>query len=499
MYCTNCGSFIQDNQRFCGKCGEPVKPNSQTGYIRPSNPPAPNLAENTISDKDLALFVGKKSALYLNKWKNNSEWNWPAFLFDFYWMLYRKMYLYALLSVLIVSAWSMFVALLISVITPLYVNIILIPVLILIPKIATGVLANKLYLHHAKRKIAGLRSNRLEEKVQDNLIIMKGGTNIVLVLLIMIGPYLLGFLLVALIYYFNFTKSLDSASSTTYPPIAMQTPDPQTASPPEAQNIGTFNVLLLGGDARKSAPLSSSDSMIVASIAPATNQVHLFSILRDTYVDMPGIYQGTIGEAIAAGDFDLTIQTAENLTGLSIPYYLYTDFDGFVNLIDKLGGIDLEVEKDMDYVDFHDLPEYDIQLEEGYQHLDGAAALQYVRFRHDAMGDFARVERQQNLLHALAQKIITNTTIMDLPGIINAIKPCFQTNFSLDDLLYLAQFSLKIDPDSISSTQLPPMDNLQQQSVNGKSVLEVIAPEELQTYVKTILETVLEEVYPESI
>lgn len=84
------------------------------------------------------------------------------------------------------------------------------------------------------------------------------------------------------------------------------------------------------------------------------------------------------------------MKAVSDLLGIPIQYYVYTDFQGFIKLVDSVGGVDFYVEKDMSYSSIADKNEYDIDLKEGMQHLDGDAALQYVRFRYDKMGDYTR-------------------------------------------------------------------------------------------------------------
>src|SRR5690606_33720966 len=144
------------------------------------------------------------------------------------------------------------------------------------------------------------------------------------------------------------------------------------------------NILLLGGDSRglSKNDVPRSDSNMVISVDPVTKKAHLFSILRDTYVRIPGHGMDRINTALVYGGPQLAMQTTSELLGLPIQYFVFTDFQGFMELVDALGGIELDVEKDMKYHDSVE-PEFDIDLKKGLQHLDGKTALQYVRFRHD--------------------------------------------------------------------------------------------------------------------
>src|SRR5690606_33232027 len=115
-------------------------------------------------------------------------------------------------------------------------------------------------------------------------------------------------------------------------------------------------------------------------------------------------------------------ETVGNLLDLDIQYYVFVDFQGFINLIDAIGGVEFEVEKNMYYHDPAD-PEYTIDLKKGLQVLDGDKALQYVRFRYDTLGDYTRTGRQRELMKAIAKKMLTATSILTLPNTLQKIEP----------------------------------------------------------------------------
>ncbi|HEY0829268.1 MAG TPA: LCP family protein, partial [Bacilli bacterium] len=208
--------------------------------------------------------------------------------------------------------------------------------------------------------------------------------------------------------------------------------------PPKWEGKERVNILLLGGDSRglKKEEIPRSDSIMLVSMDPVTKKASLFSILRDTYVKIPGYGKDRINAAIVLGGPTLAMETVSQLLDLPVQYYVYTDFKGFIALIDSIGGIDFEVEKNMKYSDATE-PMYDIDLQKGYQHLDGNTALQYVRFRHDAMSDFSRTERQRNFLKALAHELQTTSSLLKLPKILKRIDPYIETNLSVTDMLKL--------------------------------------------------------------
>lgn len=259
--------------------------------------------------------------------------------------------------------------------------------------------------------------------------------------------------------------------------------------PPKWEGKERVNILLLGGDSRGLSEHEAprSDTMLVASVDPVTKTASLFSILRDTYVDIPGFGKDRINAALAYGGPDLSMKTVSELTGLPIQYYVYVDFQGFIKLVDAIGGVKYYVEKDMKYTDPTDDPMFNIDLQEGCQVLDGNKALQYVRFRHDALSDFTRTERQRNFLKAVAAKLQSTTSLIKLPSILKQIEPYIETNMNLDTMLRLGTLAFSVSSSTVEDYQLPPNELLRDMRVNGAAVLGV-DPERLREYVREMLE-----------
>lgn len=242
---------------------------------------------------------------------------------------------------------------------------------------------------------------------------------------------------------------------------------------PKWEGTERVNILLLGVDSRGESKRPRSDTMLVASIDPVTKQAHLFSLLRDSYVKIPGYGHDRLNAAVVYGGPKLAMQTVSEWTGLDIQYYVYTDFEGFIHLIDEIGGIEFYVEKDMHYTSRADGPEYDIHLEEGLQHMDGKTALQYVRFRHDALSDYARTERQRKFLIAVAEKLQTPVSLIRLPQILKAVDPYVHTNMTSIEMLKLGRLALEANAKDIIDIQLPPPHLLREETINGSSVITV--------------------------
>ena len=257
---------------------------------------------------------------------------------------------------------------------------------------------------------------------------------------------------------------------------------------PKWEGTERVNILVLGADARglekTGNEVPRSDSMMVVSIEPNTKKALLISILRDTYVKIPGHGSDRINAAMTIGGPTLAMKTVSNLLDIPIQYYVYMDFKGFIGVVDALGGVDIDVDKNMDYEDAEDDHIYDIHLKKGLQELDGKTALQYVRFRHDAMSDFTRSERQRNFLTAISKKMQTTSGILNLPKILAAVDPYIETNIdSFSDKLKLGSLGFDAKASGFVGIQVPPFHLLDEISINGASVLST-DPKLLQAYIQ---------------
>jgi LCP family protein required for cell wall assembly len=266
----------------------------------------------------------------------------------------------------------------------------------------------------------------------------------------------------------------------------VQQVDAAAPEPPKWEGTELVSILIMGVDGRglSEGEIPRSDSMMVVTLDPLQKKIHLFSILRDTYVDIPGFRSDRINSAITHGS-NTAMSTISDLLGIPIQYYVYTDFQGFIKLVDSIGGIDFYVEKDMKYSSKADKHEYDIDLKEGQQHLDGDMALQYVRFRHDALSDFTRTGRQRAFLKTVADKMISTTSIMKLPTILEDVTPFVDTNLSTNDMWKLANIGYQST--MAGSEQIPPMDMLAEETIGGASVITVRDLDKLQQFVQDVV------------
>lgn len=292
------------------------------------------------------------------------------------------------------------------------------------------------------------------------------------------------------VYYFSsIYKGLEglNKSPENSPFKEVSAKEDTVVEPPQWTGSEPVNILLMGGDARgtKKGEVPRSDSMMLVSLDPIRKRIQLFSILRDTYTDIPGHGKNRINTAITHGP-NTAMNAVSELLGVPVQYYVYTDFQGFIKLVDAIGGVDFYVEKDMHYESKADQHEYDINLKQGEQHLDGKTALQYVRFRHDAMSDFTRTKRQREFLKAVAEKMKTTTSVMKLPSILEEVSPFIDTNLSVNEMWKLASLGYRSTVEG--SEQIPPMNLLQQTYIGRAAVLTITSENDLKEFVREVLE-----------
>jgi len=238
------------------------------------------------------------------------------------------------------------------------------------------------------------------------------------------------------------------------------------------------SILLVGVD--KSQGRGLADTLMVCVVQPKTGEVGVLSIPRDSRVELPGVGIRRINAAHSIGGMPLTIETVELLLGLPTDYYVQMNVAGMVELVDAIGGVDIEVEKRMYYRDrSQDLL---IDLQPGLQRLDGEQAMGYVRFRHDATGDLGRVARQRTFLRAVAGRLLAPEMVSRIPRLIDAFLDNVDTNMSPKELVALKKVLEDSGVEGIRMDTLPGEPKM----VHGQSMIELDA-EQVQSTVNRVL------------
>ena len=201
------------------------------------------------------------------------------------------------------------------------------------------------------------------------------------------------------------------------------------------------NILLLGVDAREGETSSRSDTMILVSIDRKNEKIKLTSFLRDSYVEIPGHSAGKLNSACTKGDYELVWDTIEYNFKVKIDYYMLVDFSAFENLIDALGGVDVEVtEKEATYLNNTwqkwSLTGNELHFDYGDSvHLNGEQALMFCRIRK-LDSDFKRTERQRRTISAVKTSLM-DAGPMELIGVANSVLPLVETDINSVALLKL--------------------------------------------------------------
>ena len=211
---------------------------------------------------------------------------------------------------------------------------------------------------------------------------------------------------------------------------------------PFAINKQRVNFLFLGIAGEGNSAPTLTDTIIIINSTPRAEKPIGISIPRDLLIKFPDKnYYTKINALYQEGGIETVKNLLLEITGLETDFYLTLDLGGVKTLIDKVGGIDIMVENDI--YDFQFPAPYNsyeiFSLKKGQQHLDGETALKYIRTRYQPEGDFSRIKRQQQVISALKNKILSLNFVWNFPTILNIWKTLqnhSQTNIGLTDLRY---------------------------------------------------------------
>jgi len=222
-------------------------------------------------------------------------------------------------------------------------------------------------------------------------------------------------------------------------------------------------VLVMGLDYRdwsEGNGLARTDSLILLTLDPEKGTAGMLSIPRDLWVNIPGYGYAKINTAFqtgeinrhASGGIGLTIETVEQLLGIDIHFYAQVDFDTFVTMVDEIGGVKLDVPQEIEVDPLGDAPPKTLQP--GIQTLPGSLALAYARARNTPGGDFDRAARQQQVILAIRDRVLSfdliPTLISRAPALYQDLSRGVRTNLTLDQIVKLGLIAGQIPPDSIS-------------------------------------------------
>lgn len=246
---------------------------------------------------------------------------------------------------------------------------------------------------------------------------------------------------------------------------------------------GVTNILLIGNDSRENGEDGRSDAMILLSISDKTKKIYMTSLLRDMYVEIPGHDGNRLNAAYSFGGAELLMETIELNFDIEVNRYMLVNFEAFANLVDAVGGVELELSsKEIEYVNGY-LVEYNMLTNRpqgtdnmdtsvsGLVHLNGPQALAYSRNRYLGT-DFGRTERQRKVLSAVIGKapkaVLTNPKAL-LEGVMTNLT----TNLTQMDTFRLSLMAPKLVTYEIVQNSIPIEGSYKDASIRGMAVLEV--------------------------
>jgi LCP family protein required for cell wall assembly len=270
--------------------------------------------------------------------------------------------------------------------------------------------------------------------------------------------------------------------------------DPDTIQLDSADSItqseDVINILVCGEEAIGGGR-GRTDSIMIATINQKDNALRLTSIMRDTYVQIPGFSDNKINAAYHNGGMKTLIKTIKTNFGIAVDGYVLVNFDSFQEVIDALGGVDIELAEDE--VKYLNSTNYISEsanrtLSVGVNHLNGNQALGYARIRYvqkdGQYGDFARTLRHRTVMKAVYKKLM-NKSALELIAMVPKLMPLVQTNIKKADLVnYLYQGVKVRNANSKLETLNVPVEGAYQ--ITRVRSMSVILPDTLKKNVKAM-------------
>lgn len=218
------------------------------------------------------------------------------------------------------------------------------------------------------------------------------------------------------------------------------------------------NILVFGVDSvnKEKSDRTRSDSIMLVTVDADKEKPTIISIPRDTRVQIPGRKNpDKINHAHAYGGPELLVKTVENLLDIDIDYYIRINYNAVIEVVDALGGVEVDVPMNMKYSDPYDTPPLHIDIKKGLQVLDGKQAVQFMRFRKGYVNqDLGRIEAQQQFVKALMDKVLSPSTILKVPQLVDIAYNNIDTDISKSKMLSLGVLGSSIDTDKLNRVTL---------------------------------------------
>ena len=221
------------------------------------------------------------------------------------------------------------------------------------------------------------------------------------------------------------------------------------------------NIALFGIDASDGG-VGRSDSIMIATIDTHNKKLKLTSIMRDSYVNIDGHGLDKINHAYAFGKAELAIKTLNENFDLNISEFAAVNFSTLPKIIDKLGGIELDIDsEELQYIngyisDLNGINNTSVSpiSSTGLQHVNGTQAMAYCRIRYTSGGDYKRTERHREVLSKMFEKILSMSPT-SYPSLLNEILPMISTSLDASEIMDLGNEVLKIGSTSLEQERFP--------------------------------------------
>jgi LCP family protein required for cell wall assembly len=241
--------------------------------------------------------------------------------------------------------------------------------------------------------------------------------------------------------------------------VALQPVGAPTAQPWDGKSRVTMLIMGLDYEDTAERRVPRTDSMLLLTLDPISNTAGMLSIPRDAWVNIPGFDYGKINTAyflgesyqLPGGGAGLAVQTTEAFIGVPINYYAQIDFEAFEKFIDLIGGLDIYIREEITVDPMG--PGNTVTLYPGVQNLDGATVLAFARNRYTGLGDYDRAERQQQVVMAVRDQILTfnmlPTLITKAPQMYQELSAGIHTNLNLQQIVELAVLAMNVPEKNI--------------------------------------------------
>lgn len=252
-----------------------------------------------------------------------------------------------------------------------------------------------------------------------------------------------------------------------------------------------ITVVAMGLTQRTTEP-ARTDTILALDIDPAHHRINELSVPRDLWVNIPGYGQGKLAIAYEIGGPRLAAYTLERALGIPVDYTVAMTFHGFMTLVDAMGGVNVNVPREMKDPTYPCLTGYSycpIDIMPGEQHMDGATALEFVRERHAfVQQDLARVQDQQAFSEAVKRTLVTPATWPRYPAILNAFRQSLITNVPMNDLPAIGLQFLLTPKSQVNHSYINLTNGMVQPgwSADGQSILTPTSPTVIPNLVHTL-------------